>query len=230
MNRSIRLTPALLKATAGFGLTALLVTGCASSKSTPAAASATSAAPAAAAPSSAAPVAPAAAPASTAAAPAAAAASSPAAAAAPASVAVKTGPLGAYLVDSTGRTLYLFNEDKGTTSACYTKCATAWPPLITGGAPQAGAGATASLLGATPRTDGSMQVTYNGHPLYYFEADKAAGDTNGQSKFGTWWLVAPAGKQIGSAAAAGTTPAGTTAATASPSAAKTSKAAGGGWS
>jgi predicted lipoprotein with Yx(FWY)xxD motif len=186
MNSSIRLTPALLKATAGFGLTALLVAGCASSKSTPAAA------------------------------------------AGPASVAVKTGPLGAYLVDATGRTLYLFNDDKGTTSACYTKCATAWPPLLTGGAPQASSGATASLLGTTARTDGSMQVTYKGHPLYYFAVDKAAGDTNGQSKGGTWWLVAPAGTQIGSAAAAGAK----ASPTASPTAAKTSasKAAGGGWS
>jgi predicted lipoprotein with Yx(FWY)xxD motif len=223
MNSSIRLAPAVLKATAGLGLSALLVAGCASSKSTPAAAPASSVAAPAATLTSAAALAPAAAPASTAAAPAAAAASSPAAPAAPATVAVKTGPLGAYLVDATGRTLYLFTEDK-TTSTCYGKCGAAWAPLLTGGAPQAGAGATASLLATTPRTGGSTQVTYNGHPLYYFEADKAAGDTNGQGKFKTWWMVAPAGKQIGSAPAAG--------ATASPTPAKTSAsaAAGGGWS
>jgi predicted lipoprotein with Yx(FWY)xxD motif len=194
MTRSIRLTPALLKATAGFALTALLVAGCASKKSTPAAAGATSAA---------------------------AAATSAAAAAGPASVAVKTGPLGAYLVDGTGRTLYLFNTDKGTTSSCYTKCAANWPAFVTGGAPQASAGATASMLGTTPRTDGSTQVIYNGHPLYYFGGDSAAGDTNGQGKAGTWWLVAPAGTEIGSAAAGAAT---------SPSAAKTSKSAGGAWS
>jgi predicted lipoprotein with Yx(FWY)xxD motif len=192
MTRSIRLTPALLKATAGFALTALLVAGCASKKSTPAAAAATGAAALA--------------------------------AAGPASVGVKTGPLGAYLVDATGRTLYLFNTDKGTTSSCYTKCAANWPALVTGGSPQASAGATASMLGTTPRTDGSMQVTYNGHPLYRFGGDSAAGDTNGQGKAGTWWLVAPAGTEIGSAGA------GATAATTSPSAAKTSKSAGGGWS
>jgi len=205
MTRSTRLTSALFKATAGIGLTALLVAGCASKKSTPAAAPATSAA------------APAAAAATT-------AGAAALAGAAPVSVGVKTGPLGAYLVDATGRTLYLFTEDKGTTSSCYNKCAAAWAPLVTGGAPQMSSGATASLLGTTARTDGSMQVTYSGHPLYYFEADKAAGDTNGQGKFGTWWLVAPTGTQIGSAAAAAT------AATTSPSAAKTSKSSGGGWS
>jgi predicted lipoprotein with Yx(FWY)xxD motif len=199
MTRSIRLTPAVLKATAGFALTALLVAGCASSKSTPAAAPATSAAAATATSAGAAAL----------------------AAAAPASVGVKTGPLGAYLVDATGRTLYLFNTDKGSTSSCYTKCAANWPAFVTGGAPQANAGVTASMLGTSARTDGSMQVTYNGHPLYYFGGDQAAGDTNGQGKAGTWWLVAPAGTEIGSAAAAAST---------SPSAAKTSKSAGGGWS
>src|SRR5664279_5594110 len=141
MTRSIRLTPALLKATAGFALTALLVAGCASKKSTPAAGATAAAA---------------------------ATGAAGLAAAGPASVAVKTGPLGAYLVDGTGRSLYLFNTDKGTTSSCYTKCAANWPALVTGGAPQASAGATASMLGTTPRTDGSTQVTYNGHPLYRF--------------------------------------------------------------
>jgi predicted lipoprotein with Yx(FWY)xxD motif len=108
--------------------------------------------------------------------------------------------LGQILVDGSGRTVYLFAADKGTTSACYTDCAAAWPPVITHAAPQAGTGATASLLGTTTRTDGSLQVTYNGHPLYYWIADKNPGDTTGQAlnNFGGgWFVLSPSGAQIG---------------------------------
>lgn len=126
-------------------------------------------------------------------------ASSPAAAP-PATIAVaNNAKLGQILVDGSGRTVYLFVADKGTTSVCYTDCAAAWPPVHTTGSPQAGTGATATLLGTTTRKDGSMQVTYAGHPLYYWIADKTAGDTTGQAlnNFGgPWYVLSPAGMEI----------------------------------
>jgi len=121
-------------------------------------------------------------------------ASSPAATGA--TIAVATNKLGQILVDGKGMTVYLFVADTGSASTCYTSCAAAWPPVLTTGAPQAGAGATASLLGTTTRTDGNIEVTYAGHPLYYFVRDKAAGDTTGQgiNGFGgLWWVMTPSG-------------------------------------
>src|ERR1700682_2859156 len=121
-------------------------------------------------------------------------------AAAGATIAVATNSkLGQILVDGQGMTVYLFVVDTGTTSTCYTSCAALWPPVLTTGAPQAGAGATASLLGTTTRTDGKIEVTYAGHPLYYFIQDKAVGDTTGQgiNGFGgLWWVLSPAGAAI----------------------------------
>ena len=70
------------------------------------------------------------------------------------------------------------------------------PPVLTTGAPQAGTGADASLLGTTTRTDGKVEVTYAGHPLYYFIQDKAAGDATGQGVNGfggLWWVLTPSG-------------------------------------
>ena len=113
-------------------------------------------------------------------------------------VSVASTGLGNVLVDAQGRTLYLFQKDSGTTSACTGACATNWPPLRSS-TPTAGSGATASLLGTTARTDGDPQVTYNGHPLYTFVADAKAGDTTGQgvNAFGAlWYVVSPAGQQI----------------------------------
>jgi predicted lipoprotein with Yx(FWY)xxD motif len=89
--------------------------------------------------------------------------------------------------------------DTGTSSNCYATCATIWPPVLTTGAAQAGAGANASLLGTTTRTDGKTEVTYAGHPLYYFVQDKAAGDTTGQgiNGFGgLWWVLSPSGAAV----------------------------------
>jgi predicted lipoprotein with Yx(FWY)xxD motif len=127
--------------------------------------------------------------------------SSPATSGQTATIAVAgNAKLGQILVDGNGRTVYLFAADKGTTSVCYTDCAAAWPPVLTHGAPQAGAGATASLLGTTTRRDGSLQVTYNGHPLYYWIADKNPGDATGQAlnNFGApWYVLSPRGMQIG---------------------------------
>jgi predicted lipoprotein with Yx(FWY)xxD motif len=114
-----------------------------------------------------------------------------------ATIAVATNAkLGQILVDGKGITVYLFVADTSSTSNCYTSCAAIWPPVLTTGAPQAGAGATASLLGTTTRTDGKIEVTYAGHPLYYFVQDKAAGDTTGQgiNGFGAlWWVLTPSG-------------------------------------
>lgn len=122
--------------------------------------------------------------------------------------------IGRILVDSRGRTLYMFAADKGTTSVCYGKCAAFWPPLITGSKHIAASGLKASLLGTTTRKGGSLQVTYAGHPLYLFVKDTKAGQTNGQGLNvvgGLWWVVSPTGavikKKAGQAAApAQTTP------------------------
>jgi predicted lipoprotein with Yx(FWY)xxD motif len=127
-------------------------------------------------------------------------AASPSPAAAAATIAVANdSKLGQILVDGSGRTVYLFVADTGTTSTCYTSCAQIWPPVLTTGAPQAGAGTTASLLGTTARTDGTTEVTFAGHPLYYFASDKKPGDTTGQAvnSFGAlWYVLSPAGMQI----------------------------------
>jgi predicted lipoprotein with Yx(FWY)xxD motif len=123
--------------------------------------------------------------------------SSPGSAAAGTTIAVATSAkLGQILVDGSGKTVYLFVADTGTASTCYTGCAAIWPPVLTTGAPQAGTGAQASLLGTTTRTDGKIEVTYAGHPLYYFVQDKKAGDTTGQgiNGFGAlWWVLSPSG-------------------------------------
>jgi len=114
-------------------------------------------------------------------------------------VLVAKSSLGRILVDSKGITLYDFVKDKGTTSTCYGACAALWPPLITGGKPVAGPGVRASLLGTTKRTDGKLEATYNGHPLYYFVTDRKPGQTTGQgvNQFGApWWVLSPAGAEI----------------------------------
>jgi len=116
-----------------------------------------------------------------------------------ASVAARGGSLGTILVDSQGRTLYLFEKDKNGRSACSGACAQTWPPLTASGAPKAGSGLTASLLGTTRRSDGSMQITYHGHPLYRYSGDSSAGQTNGQGSkaFGAeWYVLAPSGNKI----------------------------------
>jgi predicted lipoprotein with Yx(FWY)xxD motif len=127
-----------------------------------------------------------------------AAATTAAAPAGAATVSAKMGALGNYLTDGSGKSLYLYTPDTSSTSTCYAQCIKYWLALMTTGAPKPGAGADASKLGTSPRKDGTTQVTYNGHPLYYFKGDKAAGDTSGQGNSGTWYLVTPAGTQIGS--------------------------------
>ena len=102
--------------------------------------------------------------------------------------------LGSILTDSDGNTLYLFDPDAQGESVCYDQCEEAWPPLVAEAT--AGEGVDAALLGTAPRTDGSVQVTYNGWPLYYFAADNAPGDINGQGVNDVWWVVDAAGDAI----------------------------------
>ena len=106
---------------------------------------------------------------------------------------------GSVLVDAKGITLYDFVKDRGTKSVCYGACAALWPPLLTDGKPIAGPGVRASLLGTTKRKDGKLEVTYGGHPLYYFVSDRRPGQTTGQGvdQFGgPWWVISTAGKEI----------------------------------
>jgi predicted lipoprotein with Yx(FWY)xxD motif len=108
--------------------------------------------------------------------------------------------VGPVLVDAKGFTVYDFHKDKGTTSSCYGACAQGWPPVLSEGAPSAGEGASASKLGTTKRKDGTMQVTYAGHPLYTFVEDKKPGEANGNdvSAFGAqWYALKGSGEEAG---------------------------------
>jgi predicted lipoprotein with Yx(FWY)xxD motif len=98
--------------------------------------------------------------------------------------------LGTVLVDGQGRTLYLFAQDTGPTSTCTGSCASVWPPVPVTGTPTATGGATASDVGVTS-ANGTEQLTYAGHPLYYFAGDSNAGQTRGQAinEFGAKWYV-----------------------------------------
>jgi predicted lipoprotein with Yx(FWY)xxD motif len=125
-----------------------------------------------------------------------AAASSAASASTGATIALKTTSLGTIIVDAQGRTLYKFDNDTAGTSTCYDQCAANWPALVATGTPTAGTGLDASKLTTVDRTDGTKQVKYGEFPLYYFAADKAAGDTNGQGKGKIWWVVGADGKAI----------------------------------
>jgi predicted lipoprotein with Yx(FWY)xxD motif len=100
----------------------------------------------------------------------------------------KVGPI---LVDAKGFTVYDFHKDKGTVSSCYGGCAGVWPPVLTEGDPTGGEGASASKLGTTKRKDGTVQVTYAGHPLYTYAADKKPGEANGNDidSFGAEWYA-----------------------------------------
>lgn len=97
--------------------------------------------------------------------------------------------LGTVLVDAEGLTVYQFGKDTGTTSTCFGACEQSWPPVIAKGQPTAGEGATTSALGTTKRKDGSLQVTYAGHPLYTFAGDTEPGEANGNESeaFGGKW-------------------------------------------
>jgi predicted lipoprotein with Yx(FWY)xxD motif len=109
-------------------------------------------------------------------------------------IAVETSDLGDILVDGEGMTLYVFDNDTDENSTCYDDCEANWPPLTED--VTAGEGVDESLLGTSEREDGTQQVTYAGKPLYYYAADQAPGDTNGQGVGDVWWVVDPAGKKI----------------------------------
>jgi predicted lipoprotein with Yx(FWY)xxD motif len=116
-----------------------------------------------------------------------------------ATVGVSSTGVGKVLVDSKGHTLYLFEKDSGMKSACAGACALNWPPLRAHGAPTAAGGAKASLVATTKRSDGTSQVTYNGHPVYRYQGDMKPGDTAGQgvTAYGAeWYALGPAGKQV----------------------------------
>jgi predicted lipoprotein with Yx(FWY)xxD motif len=124
-----------------------------------------------------------------------------------ATVSATSTSLGTILVDGSGRTLYLFEKDQPDQSACTGACATAWPVDQTSGTPKAGSGAKASMLGTIKRGDNTTQVTYNQHPLYYYQGDSGAGQQNGQGvdAFGAkWYAVTPAGGAVSATATATT--------------------------
>ncbi len=138
------------------------------------------------------------------------------------------GSAGSFLTNGSGRAVYLWAADSMNKSTCSGACAGAWPPVTTKGSVTAADGAKAADLGTITRSDGSKQVTYNGHPLYFFAGDSGPGQTNGQgsTSFGAkWWLVTPAGTKITVADAAAS------AGSPSPTAPASSNgsSAGGGW-
>jgi predicted lipoprotein with Yx(FWY)xxD motif len=111
-----------------------------------------------------------------------------------------SGELGSILVSGPKRTVYLFAADKGPTSTCSSACAEVWPPVTTTGNPKAAAGANAADLGTITRSDGRKQVTYKGHPLYFYAGDgTSGGETSGQgiNSFGAlWYVLAPSGSEV----------------------------------
>jgi predicted lipoprotein with Yx(FWY)xxD motif len=134
------------------------------------------------------------------------------------------------LTDGSGRAVYLWVKDTGDASSCSGACAGAWPPVTATGTVTASGGATASDLGTITRSDGTKQVTYGGHPLYYYAGDSGSGMASGQGSdsFGAkWWLVSPSGSDV-TASVSSFTVSGTGAGTA-PAAPASSKAVVGGY-
>jgi predicted lipoprotein with Yx(FWY)xxD motif len=113
-----------------------------------------------------------------------------------AKVLIRSTKAGEVLVDARGRSLYLRTIDGSRKSTCYGSCAAAWPPFVTSGTPRAGSGVKQALLGMAKRRDGTLQVTYAGHPLYFFGQDTKAGQISGQGTAGTWWVLGASGKRI----------------------------------
>jgi predicted lipoprotein with Yx(FWY)xxD motif len=118
----------------------------------------------------------------------------------PATVAVAKTSIGSVLVDSKGMTIYLFTVDKGTTSSCTGGCLQEWPPVVATGTPTPGTGVTATLSTAA-QADGTKQLVVNGHLVYTFANDKAAGDTMGQGVGKVWYALTPSGDAVGAPAA-----------------------------
>jgi predicted lipoprotein with Yx(FWY)xxD motif len=138
---------------------------------------------------------------------------------------------GTFLTNSSGHAVYLWSKDGNGMSACTGACAGTWPAVTTTGTVTASGGAKSSDLGTITRSDGTKQVTYDGHPLYFFSGDSGPGMASGQGNDGfgaKWWLVSPSGSDVTAAvtsftnSGSGTSPA--------PAATPTSSSAGGGWS
>lgn len=149
-------------------------------------------------------------------------------------ITTRSGSAGAFLTDGTGRAVYLWSKDSMNMSACSGACIGAWPPVPAKGKVTVSGSAKASDLGTITRSDGTKQVTYDGHPLYYFVGDSGPGTTKGQGSDGfgaKWWLVAPSGTEITSSvtAAAPKAPASAAPASSAPASSGGSNA-GGGWS
>jgi predicted lipoprotein with Yx(FWY)xxD motif len=142
-----------------------------------------------------------------------------------------------FLTDNSGRAVYLWVKDTGDASTCSGACAGAWPPVTTTGSPTASGSAKASDLGTITRSDGTKQVTYDGHPLYYYAGDSGPGTASGQGSdnFGAkWWLVAPSGSDVTGSVSSFTVSAGSAgsggSSTAPSAPAPAASSAGGGWS
>jgi predicted lipoprotein with Yx(FWY)xxD motif len=117
----------------------------------------------------------------------------------------KNGSLGTILVDAKGDTVYLFEKDTGSKSACTGECATNWPPVRATGTPTIADGLSGAVA-TTPRSDGAPQVTYAGHPLYRFQGDSKPGDANGQgvNAYGAkWYVVSSSGSAVTKAGSSG---------------------------
>jgi predicted lipoprotein with Yx(FWY)xxD motif len=112
-----------------------------------------------------------------------------------ATVRVEQTSAGQVLVDSDGKTVYLFTNDQGPTSAVPPGLQAAWPPVEASGAPVAGDGVDASKLETAQQPDGRTFVTYDGHPLYRFSGDTSAGQANGHKLGNVWYAVTPSGAQ-----------------------------------
>jgi predicted lipoprotein with Yx(FWY)xxD motif len=155
-------------------------------------------------------------------------------------IATASSSAGTFLTAGSGRAVYLWTKDTGGMSACTGACEGAWPPVVASGAVTAAGSVKASDLGTITRSDGTKQVTYDGHPLYYFSGDSGPGMANGQGSDGfgaKWWLVAPTGGDVtaavtsftstgagsGSGSGSGSSPS-------APASAPASKSAGGSWS
>ncbi len=127
------------------------------------------------------------------------------------SISAVKGSVGTYLAGASGRALYLWAADANGQSRCSGACAKVWTPVSASTIPTAASGVNASDLGMITRSDGTKQLTYKGHPVYYFAADSGPGTTKGQgtNSFGAKWsLVAPSGAAITSGSSATTTSSG----------------------
>jgi predicted lipoprotein with Yx(FWY)xxD motif len=142
---------------------------------------------------------------------------------------------GTVLTSGSGKAVYVWTKDTGDMSNCNGACASAWPPVTTTATATAAGSANASDIGTITRSDGTKQVTYDGHPLYYFAGDSGPGSASGQGSDGfgaTWWLVTPTGSDVTASVSTFTAAAsgGAPAAPAAPASSPASSGAGGSWS